>query len=167
MSLIRDLKGEQYVHLAVHLGAKDAPIKSLLCMYLKTVCFVWHTVKPVVPRCSVPKSVPVGKSAELHCVEDDGFPKSRYQWFRNKEEIPLDPKSSPKFFNSSYTLNGEMGTLVSRGDGADAEKEVWRHGERGYFREPVHVRRAQPWRESAALICTFQSAILCHLYSVP
>ncbi|XP_051537392.1 junctional adhesion molecule 3B-like [Myxocyprinus asiaticus] len=68
-------------------------------------------VKPVVPRCSVPKSVPVGKSAELHCVEDEGFPKSQYQWFRNKEEIPEDPKTSPKFFNSSYTLNGEMGTL--------------------------------------------------------
>lgn len=131
MSLIRDLKGEQYVHLAVHLGAKDAPIKSLLCMYLKTVCFVWHTVKPVVPRCSVPKSVPVGKSAELHCVEDDGFPKSRYQWFRNKEEIPEDPKSSPKFFNSSYTLNGEMGTLVSRGGWCGCRKrgvEAWRKG---------------------------------------
>lgn len=69
-------------------------------------------VKPVVPRCSVPKSVPVGKSAELHCEEDDGFPKSHYQWFRNKEEVPSDPKSSPKFFNSSYTLNREKGTLT-------------------------------------------------------
>lgn len=68
-------------------------------------------VKPVVPRCSVPKSIPVGKPAELHCLEDEGYPKSQYQWFRNKEEIPLDPKSSPKFFNSTYTLDGEMGTL--------------------------------------------------------
>lgn len=71
------------------------------------------TVKPVVPKCSVPKSVPVGKSAELRCVEEEGFPKSQYQWFRNREEIPDDPKTSPKFFNSSYTLNSETGTLVS------------------------------------------------------
>lgn len=75
-------------------------------------CFV---VKPVTPRCSVPTSVPVGKSAELTCVEDEGFPKSHYQWFRNNEEIPLDPKSSPKFFNSSYLMNSETGVLVSTG----------------------------------------------------
>ncbi|XP_060746339.1 junctional adhesion molecule 3B, partial [Tachysurus vachellii] len=68
-------------------------------------------VKPVTPRCSVPTSVPVGKSAELTCVEDEGFPMSHYQWFRNNEEIPLDPKSSPKFFNSSYLMNSETGVL--------------------------------------------------------
>ncbi|KAM4545295.1 junctional adhesion molecule 3B-like [Odontesthes bonariensis] len=68
-------------------------------------------VKPVVPKCSVPKSVPFGKSAELSCVEEEGFPKSQYQWFKNKEEIPDDPKSSLKFFNSSYTLSGATGTL--------------------------------------------------------
>uniref|UniRef100_A0A3P9A6K6 Ig-like domain-containing protein n=1 Tax=Esox lucius TaxID=8010 RepID=A0A3P9A6K6_ESOLU len=68
-------------------------------------------VKPVVPKCTVPKSVPVGKAAELRCVEEEGFPKSQYQWFRNKEEIPDDPKTSPKFFNSSYVLNAETGIL--------------------------------------------------------
>lgn len=70
-------------------------------------------VKPVVPKCSVPKSVPFGKSAELSCVEEEGFPKSHYQWFKNREEIPDDPKTSLKFFNSSYTLSSETGTLVS------------------------------------------------------
>ncbi|KAK3524346.1 hypothetical protein QTP70_028047, partial [Hemibagrus guttatus] len=68
-------------------------------------------VKPVIPRCAVPTSVPVGKSAELTCVENEGFPKSQYQWFRNKEEIPREPKSSTKFFNSSYLLNSETGVL--------------------------------------------------------
>lgn len=68
-------------------------------------------VKPVVPKCSVPKSVPFGKSAELSCVEEEGFPKSQYQWFKNREEIPDDPKTSLKFVNSSYTLNAETGTL--------------------------------------------------------
>ncbi|XP_012723608.2 junctional adhesion molecule 3B [Fundulus heteroclitus] len=69
-------------------------------------------VKPVVPKCSVPKSVPFGKTAELSCVEEEGFPKSQYQWFKNNEEIPNDPKTSPKFFNSSYTLNTGTGTLT-------------------------------------------------------
>nr|XP_061801689.1 junctional adhesion molecule 3B-like [Nerophis lumbriciformis] len=68
-------------------------------------------VKPVVPKCNVPKSVPFGKSAELSCLEEEGFPKSQYQWFKNREEIPDDPKSSMKFFNSSYTLNSETGIL--------------------------------------------------------
>ncbi|XP_076835909.1 junctional adhesion molecule 3B [Brachyhypopomus gauderio] len=68
-------------------------------------------VKPVVPTCFVPKSVPVGQSAELLCVEKEGFPKSQYQWFRNNEEIPEDPKSSPKFLNSSYMMNSATGIL--------------------------------------------------------
>uniref|UniRef100_A0A671U062 Vacuolar protein sorting 26 homolog B, like n=1 Tax=Sparus aurata TaxID=8175 RepID=A0A671U062_SPAAU len=80
-------------------------------------------VKPVVPKCSVPKSVPFGKSAELSCVEDEGFPKSQYQWFKNNEEIPDDPKTSLKFTNSSYTLNADTGTLkfiaVRKEDGGD------------------------------------------------
>lgn len=84
-------------------------------MYCPDSChmFCATTVKPVVPKCSVPKSVPFGKLAELSCVEDEGFPKSQYQWFKNSEEIPEDPKSSPKFLNSSYTLNTGTGTLVS------------------------------------------------------
>ncbi|KAJ8366907.1 hypothetical protein AAFF_G00336910 [Aldrovandia affinis] len=68
-------------------------------------------VRPVLPRCSVPQSVPVGKSAELSCAEGEGFPRPQYQWFRNEEEVPEDPKSNPKFLNSSYTLNPSTGTL--------------------------------------------------------
>ncbi|MBN3318263.1 JAM3 protein, partial [Atractosteus spatula] len=68
-------------------------------------------VKPVAPTCTVPKSVPVGKSAELKCSESEGYPRPQYQWFRNREEIPEDPKSSPRYVNSSYTLNLGSGTL--------------------------------------------------------
>lgn len=70
-------------------------------------------MKPVVPKCRVPKAVPFGKSTELSCVEEEGFPRSQYKWFKNQEEVPLDPKASPKFFNSSYTLSAETGALVS------------------------------------------------------
>ncbi|KAG9348594.1 hypothetical protein JZ751_002332 [Albula glossodonta] len=52
-----------------------------------------------------------GKAAELSCVEEEGFPKSKYLWFRNDEAMPEDPKTSPKFLNSSYTLNPETGSL--------------------------------------------------------
>ncbi|NXU05165.1 JAM3 protein, partial [Buphagus erythrorhynchus] len=68
-------------------------------------------VKPMTPRCSVPKAVPVGKSASLHCHENEGFPKSTYSWYRNSEPLSPDSKSS-KSHNSSYTLNPATGTLV-------------------------------------------------------
>lgn len=65
-------------------------------------------------------------------MEEEGFPKSQYQWFKNSEEIPDDPKTSLKFFNSSYTLNAGTGTLVSMhggrgsGGGADILGTQWR-----------------------------------------
>ncbi|XP_053502734.1 junctional adhesion molecule 3B isoform X1 [Ictalurus furcatus] len=68
-------------------------------------------VKPVVPRCSVPNSVTAGSSTELRCLESEGYPLSRYQWFRNNEELPEDPKTSIRFYNSSYVMNAETGSL--------------------------------------------------------
>ncbi|MEE6485339.1 hypothetical protein FKM82_014246, partial [Ascaphus truei] len=69
-------------------------------------------VKPVTPQCRVPKAVPVGKSAVLHCRENEGYPSSVYRWYRNSDALPDDSKSSPKFLNSSFTLNPNTGTLV-------------------------------------------------------
>ncbi|CAI9574162.1 unnamed protein product [Staurois parvus] len=69
-------------------------------------------VKPVTPQCRVPKSVPVGKSAVLHCQENEGYPSSVYRWYRNTDALPDDSKTSPKFVNSSFTLNTNTGTLV-------------------------------------------------------
>lgn len=128
-------------------------------------------VKPVMPKCSVPKSVPFGKSAELSCVEEEGFPKSQYQWFKNREEIPDDPKTSLKFFNSSYTLSAETGTLVSTFTHALAQTRACNdqqgrddsghggpapRGGGGYFGETVDgARGLKPRGESAVLVCTF------------
>nr|XP_046267067.1 junctional adhesion molecule 3B isoform X2 [Scatophagus argus] len=95
-------------------------------------------VKPVVPKCSVPKSVPFGKSAELSCVEEEGFPKSTYLWFKNREEIPINPKTSSNFFNSSYMLNKEAGTLkfiaVTREDAGEYYCRA--HNDAGYAECP-------------------------------
>lgn len=71
-------------------------------------------VKPVVPRCSVPEAVTVGTSTELRCLENEGFPAPQYRWFHNNEELPQDPKSSPKFSNSSYSINPDTGGLVRK-----------------------------------------------------
>ncbi|XP_060799784.1 junctional adhesion molecule 3B isoform X2 [Neoarius graeffei] len=71
-------------------------------------------VKPVVPRCSVPNSVTAGSSTELRCMESEGYPLSHYQWFRNNEELPEDPKTSIRFYNSSYVMNAETGSLKFR-----------------------------------------------------
>lgn len=116
-------------------------------------------------------------------MEEEGFPKSQYQWFKNREEIPDDPKTSAKFLNSSYTLSAEMGTLVSvsahalahtrtcseqqgrdgSGHGGSAPR-----GGGGYFGETVDgARGLEPRGESAVLVCTFfnslsrTSAALC------
>uniref|UniRef100_A0A1A8SA01 Junctional adhesion molecule 3a n=1 Tax=Nothobranchius rachovii TaxID=451742 RepID=A0A1A8SA01_9TELE len=71
-------------------------------------------VKPVVPRCSIPESVTVGTSTELRCLENEGFPASQYHWFYNNEELPHDPKSSPRFVNFSYIINPDTGSLKFR-----------------------------------------------------
>ncbi|KAL2094420.1 hypothetical protein ACEWY4_009139 [Coilia grayii] len=68
-------------------------------------------VKPVTPVCAVPAAVPVGKPAEFRCSEEEGFPKPKFKWFRDSEELPLDPKSSPRFQNASYTLDTHTGVL--------------------------------------------------------
>ncbi|KAM4609587.1 junctional adhesion molecule C, partial [Discoglossus pictus] len=77
-------------------------------------------VRPVVPRCQVPKAVPVGKSAVLHCRESEGFPRSMYRWFRDSNVLPDDSKAHPYFVNSSFTFNPKTGTLtfaaVNKGD---------------------------------------------------
>ncbi|KAK1785887.1 hypothetical protein P4O66_003127 [Electrophorus voltai] len=71
-------------------------------------------VKPVAPRCSVPESVTVGSTAELRCAESQAFPPAHYQWYRNSEELPEDPKTSTRFYNSSYIMNTETGSLKFR-----------------------------------------------------
>ncbi|XP_031427471.1 junctional adhesion molecule 3B [Clupea harengus] len=68
-------------------------------------------VRPVMPKCAVPAAVPVGKPAEFRCSEEEGFPRPKFQWFRNSEEIPIDPKTSPRFQNASYSMDTETGML--------------------------------------------------------
>ncbi|XP_034722503.1 junctional adhesion molecule 3B [Etheostoma cragini] len=68
-------------------------------------------VKPVVPRCRVPEAVTVGTSTELRCLENEGFPASQYRWYHNNEELPQEPKNSPRSANSTYSINPDTGGL--------------------------------------------------------
>lgn len=108
-------------------------------------------------------------------MEEEGFPKSQYQWFKNREEIPDDPKTSLRFFNSSYTLSAETGTLVSASAHALAHTRTCSEqqgrdgsghggsaprGGGGYFRETVDgARGLKPRGESAVLVCTFFNSL--------
>ncbi|XP_076968511.1 junctional adhesion molecule C isoform X3 [Tamandua tetradactyla] len=69
-------------------------------------------VKPVNPVCRVPKAVPVGKAATLHCQESEGYPRPLYSWYHNNVPLPTDSRANPRFRNSSFLLNSETGTLV-------------------------------------------------------
>lgn len=83
-----------------------APMATGLC-----VCFPC-AVTPLVPRCRVPRSVTVGTSAELQCLENGGFPAPVLRWFLNNQELPPDPRSSRTFSDSSYTMDPRTGSLV-------------------------------------------------------
>ncbi|KAK1328453.1 hypothetical protein QTO34_012026 [Cnephaeus nilssonii] len=69
-------------------------------------------VKPVPPVCTVPKAVPVGKMATLHCQEKEGFPQPHYSWYRNDAPLPRDSRANPRFQNSSFLIDSKTGTLV-------------------------------------------------------
>ncbi|XP_029436261.1 junctional adhesion molecule A-like [Rhinatrema bivittatum] len=69
-------------------------------------------VPPSVPTIRVPTSVTTGSKAELVCTETDGIPSSTFTWYKDKVLIPDNPKNSPTFQNSSYTLNANTGVLT-------------------------------------------------------
>nr|XP_004671232.2 junctional adhesion molecule A [Jaculus jaculus] len=69
-------------------------------------------VPPSKPTISVPSSATIGNRAVLVCSEQDGSPPSEYSWFKDGVVMPLDPKNTRAFSNSSYTLNQKSGELI-------------------------------------------------------
>ncbi|XP_037362553.1 junctional adhesion molecule A [Talpa occidentalis] len=69
-------------------------------------------VPPSKPTVSVPTSATIGSRAVLICSETDGSPPSKYSWYKDGVQIPLEPKSNRAFSNSSYTLNEQTGELI-------------------------------------------------------
>lgn len=105
-----------YFHPFLSLSGSGFRFCKLETFFFIIVCLC--AVKPVVPRCSVPEAVTVGTSTELRCLENEGFPAPMYRWFHNNEELPQDSKTSPKFVNSSYSINPDTGGLVR-------QEEIW------------------------------------------
>nr|DBA13784.1 TPA: hypothetical protein GDO54_004826 [Pyxicephalus adspersus] len=68
-------------------------------------------VPPSVPTAQVPTSVSTGSTATLFCIENDGSPRPTFAWYKNKVLMPENPKASPTFQNSSYTIDVKTGQL--------------------------------------------------------
>ncbi|XP_054443855.1 junctional adhesion molecule A [Pteronotus mesoamericanus] len=69
-------------------------------------------VPPSKPTVDVPSSATIGSRAVLTCSETDGSPPSQYLWYRDGVPMPLEPKNSRAFSNSSYSLNPQTGELI-------------------------------------------------------
>ncbi|XP_075301456.1 junctional adhesion molecule A [Opisthocomus hoazin] len=69
-------------------------------------------VPPSKPVAHVPGSATIGSRAVLRCTETDGSPPPTFRWYKDGVLMPADPKSSPAFRNSSYTLDPATGELV-------------------------------------------------------
>ncbi|XP_053551345.1 junctional adhesion molecule A-like [Bombina bombina] len=69
-------------------------------------------VPPSVPVAQVPTSVTNNKVAQLSCLEMDSSPPATFTWYKNKIPLPENPKSSPAFQNSSYTVDPKTGVLT-------------------------------------------------------
>ncbi|XP_074836789.1 junctional adhesion molecule A [Carettochelys insculpta] len=69
-------------------------------------------VAPSTPVAKVPTSVTIGNKAVLTCTESEGSPPPTFQWYRDNVLMPSNPKMSPTFRNSSYTIDPETGVLT-------------------------------------------------------
>ncbi|XP_066477388.1 junctional adhesion molecule B [Tiliqua scincoides] len=69
-------------------------------------------VPPAVPVCEVPISAMSGTAVELRCKENEGFPASKYRWFRGGILLLENPGSWWGKKSSSYTVNTTTGTLL-------------------------------------------------------
>ncbi|XP_053823087.1 junctional adhesion molecule A [Vidua chalybeata] len=70
------------------------------------------TLAPGKPLAHVPSSATVGARAVLRCSEGQGSPPPTFRWYKDGTELPPDPKSSPAFRNSSYSLDPRTGELI-------------------------------------------------------
>ncbi|XP_077319916.1 junctional adhesion molecule A [Lithobates pipiens] len=68
-------------------------------------------VPPSVPIAQVPTSVSTGCTATLYCIEKDASPLPTFTWYKNGVLMPPNPKDSPTFQNSSYTIDPTTGQL--------------------------------------------------------
>nr|XP_041576947.1 junctional adhesion molecule A [Taeniopygia guttata] len=69
-------------------------------------------VPPGKPLAHVPSSATVGARAVLRCSEAQGSPPPTFRWYKDGTELPADPRASPAFRNSSYSLDPRSGELV-------------------------------------------------------
>uniref|UniRef100_A0A8D0L685 Junctional adhesion molecule A n=1 Tax=Sphenodon punctatus TaxID=8508 RepID=A0A8D0L685_SPHPU len=69
-------------------------------------------VPPSKPTAKVPTSATIGSNAVLKCIESDGSPLPTFTWYKDNVLLPTNPKASPLFRNSSYTIDEKTGVLA-------------------------------------------------------
>ncbi|XP_071588862.1 junctional adhesion molecule A [Heliangelus exortis] len=69
-------------------------------------------VPPSKPVAHVPSSATIGSRAVLRCSEGEGSPPPTFRWYKDGVLLPPDPRTSPIFRNSSYTLDPTTGDLI-------------------------------------------------------
>ncbi|XP_043915170.1 junctional adhesion molecule A [Protopterus annectens] len=69
-------------------------------------------VPPTSPQCRIPATVTTGTAVTLKCQDSACSPACTYRWFKDKMLMPIDPKGSSAFANSSYSINPNSGDLV-------------------------------------------------------
>ncbi|KAM9368354.1 junctional adhesion molecule A [Phaethornis superciliosus] len=69
-------------------------------------------VPPSKPVAHVPSSATIGSRVVLRCSEGEGSPPPTFRWYKDGVLLPPDPRTSPIFRNSSYTLDPTSGDLI-------------------------------------------------------
>uniref|UniRef100_A0A8C5R816 Junctional adhesion molecule A n=1 Tax=Leptobrachium leishanense TaxID=445787 RepID=A0A8C5R816_9ANUR len=88
--------------------AKDSSGQPL---YLEAKTKLTVLVPPSTPVAQVPTSPTNGGVAILYCIEKSSSPPATFTWFKNQIQMPPNPKDSPTFQNSSYTIDPNSGVL--------------------------------------------------------
>lgn len=96
-------------------------------------------VPPSKPVAHVPTSATIGSRIVLRCTETDGSPPPSFRWYKDGMLLPTDPKSSPSFRNSSYSLDTATGELVSGGGLRTRGSHPWVPASRVHIPAPIQV----------------------------
>uniref|UniRef100_A0A4W3GSQ4 Ig-like domain-containing protein n=1 Tax=Callorhinchus milii TaxID=7868 RepID=A0A4W3GSQ4_CALMI len=69
-------------------------------------------VPPAVPTCKVPSSGTTGAVVKLSCFESEGWPPSKYTWYKDNLALTDNPARVKASTNTSYKVNRTSGSLV-------------------------------------------------------
>lgn len=93
-------------------GTYDCEVTSATGEFGTVSIYLLVQVPPTSPQCRIPATVTTGTAVTLKCQDSACSPACTYRWFKDKMLMPVDPKGSSAFANSSYSINPNSGDLV-------------------------------------------------------